>query len=217
MEYNTIRPRLTITEYGRNIQKMIEYTITIEDRNVRSKMARGIILAMGQVNPSQKDAGDFKHKLWDHLFVMSDFKLDVDSPYPMPTPEVLKLKSKPLEYPNKKILFRHYGKNIEIIIKQAMTLEDCPERENLVKNIANNLKKSYLTWNRDTVSDEVIAEHLEMMSEGKLKLGENIRLSSTSDILFKNRIIPKKKPTNNNNRRNNNNHNNRNRRNNNSR
>lgn len=189
MEYNTTRPKMIISEYGRNIQKMIEFTISIEDKEKRNKAAKAIIAVMGQLNPHLRDVGDFRHKLWDHLFIMSDFKLDVDSPYPIPSAETLEKKPEKINYPNKKMLFRYYGKNIELIVNKAMTLEEGPSKEALIKAIANHLKKSYLTWNKESVNDDVIAEHLSLLSGGKLILKEDIRLSSTSDILARNKTI----------------------------
>lgn len=193
MEYNTTRTNLSISEYGRNIQKMINHVISIEDREIRTRLAKGIIAVMGQLNPQLRDQGDFRHKLWDHLFIMADFKLDVDSPYPIPSRESLQRKPEKISYPSKKILFKHYGRNIELIIKKAIETEDGPVKAALTLHIANHLKKSYLTWNRDSVSDEVIFEHLAMMSEGKLKLDENTRLNATHEILSRNRQNPNPK------------------------
>jgi hypothetical protein len=112
MEYNTSRDKLNISEYGRNIQKMIEFTMSVEDREKRNQLAKTIIAVMGQLNPHLRDVTDFKHKLWDHLFIMSDFKLDVDSPFPIPSPETLKNKPERIKYPSNHILFRYYGRNI---------------------------------------------------------------------------------------------------------
>ena len=214
MEYNSTRPKLVIREYGRNIQKMVEYTTTIEDRDKRNKAARAIIHIMGQLNPHLRDVADFKHKLWDHILIMSDFKLDVDSPYPIPERESFNVKPARLSYSNsREIKFRHYGKNINKMIDKICEYEDGPDKDVLVNMIANHLKKSYLTWNRDTVSDEVIAEHLSILSNGKLKLSENMKLNNTSDILARNKkkkklIVNTNNKHNNNNQRYNNNNNN---------
>lgn len=185
MEYNSQRGHLIIPEYGRNIQKMIEYAMSVEDREQRNKVAKSIVDVMGQLNPHLRDITDFKHKLWDHLFVISDFKLDVDSPYPIPTAHTLDIKPQRIPYPSKKIKYKHYGKIIELIIDELAKLENNPRREAMIEKMANFMKMVYLNWNRDTVNDELIAEHLKILSNGKLELSENARLSNTNDILAK--------------------------------
>lgn len=187
MEYNTTRNKLIISEYGRNIQKMIEYAITIEDSEKRNKSANLIINIMAQMNPRIRESGDYKHKLWDHMFIISDFKLDVDSPYPKLTKNILYSKPEKISYQDNHIRFRHYGKNIEKIINKAIEYEDGPEKEALIKTIANHLKKSYLNWNRDSVNDELILDHLASLSKDNLKLNKEVRLNNTSDILERNR------------------------------
>ncbi len=181
MEYNTSRSKMNISEYGRNIQKMIEHIMTIEDRDKRNQLTRATINVMGQLNPHLRDVNDFKHKLWDHLFIMSDFKLDVDSPYP--TPSALSLARKPdrLSYSSNNISFKHYGRHIERIIEKACAMDEGEEKTVLIKLIANHLKKSYLTWNRDTVTDEEIASHLALLSGGRLKLSDDIKLQSITE------------------------------------
>jgi hypothetical protein len=187
MEYNTTREILPITEYGRNIKKMIDYVITIDDRDKRNRMAKAIVNVMAQMNQQARDNSEFKHKLWDHLFFLSDFKLDIDAPYPPPAKTFIDHKPEKISYPTYNIAFKHYGKNIERIIKKAIEMEDGEQKEALVKTIANHLKKSYLSWNRESVTDEVIATHLELLSSGKLKLGEDVKLSDTKDILASNK------------------------------
>ncbi len=185
MEYNSERSKMNISEYGRNIQKMIEYTKNINDREKRNRLSRAIIQVMGQLNPHLRDVNDFKHKLWDHLFIISDFQLDVDSPYPIPSAETLKRKPEKLKYTTNNITFRHYGKHIERMIEKACELPDNEKRDTLIKMIANHLKKSYLSWNRDTVTDEEIARHLHFLSRGRLSMKENMKLANTYDILNK--------------------------------
>lgn len=187
MEYNTSRSKMSISEYGRNIQKMIQHIMAIDDREKRNQLARATINVMGQLNPHLRDVNDFKHKLWDHLFIMSDFKLDVDSPYPVPSPEILTRKPEQLEYATNNVTFKHYGRHIERIIEKACELEEGEEKEALIKLIANHLKKSYLTWNKDAVTDEEIAEHLAILSNGKLTLQHDVKLHNTSEILSKNK------------------------------
>lgn len=187
MEYNTKRNPLIISEYGRNVQKMIYDCMQIEDREKRSKTAELIVKVMAQMTPKVKEAGDYKQKLWDHLYMISDFKLDVDSPYPMPDKDVLNEKPRPLKYSENNIKFRHYGKIIQGIIEKAITYEEGAEKEQLVSNIANHLKKSYLNWNRNSVDDQLILDHLEYLSKGNLKLQEDQKLSHTSEILARNK------------------------------
>lgn len=181
MEYNTQLDRLIIPEYGRNIQGMIEYCCTIKDREERNLCARAIIQVMGQLNPHLRDVSDFTHKLWDHLFIISQFKLDVDSPYPIPSAETFMEKPKNLEYPKGKIRYKHYGKTIEDIIKKAKELPDGPERKELTRQIANHLKKSYYNWNKDNIGDDVIFKNLAELSGGELKIDENTSLSSPQE------------------------------------
>jgi len=184
MEYNTQRPLLNISEYGRNVHKMIEYALTLEDREERNKAARTIVAIMGSVCVAQKqDTAEFKQKMWDHLFMMSEYKLDVDSPFPKPDPEVKEKETFKCSYPNKYIRYRQYGKNIENMITQAIEFEEGDEKDNLVRYIANHLKKLYISWNRDSVADEVILEHLAILSDGKLKLKENFKLENTRDLI----------------------------------
>ena len=193
MEYNTGRNHLIIPEYGRNIQKMIEYAITVENREERTKIAQTIVTVMGQLNPQLRDLTDFKHKLGDHLFIISDFKLDVDSPYPVPSQQTLKLKPERVPYPSQEFKFKHYGRNLELIIQEIIKLEDGPEKDFMIEKIANFMKMSYLNWNRDTVNDELIIEHLKVLSKGKLALHASARLSNTNDILAKNGKKPEER------------------------
>ena len=190
-DYNTQRTKMILPEYGRNIQKMVEYAIQIDDTEERNKAARAIIVIMGNLNPHLRDVNDFKHKLWDHLFIISDFKLDIDSPYEKPTREILYEKPKQVPYSDYNIRYKHYGKIIELLIKQAITFEEGPEKEILIKLIANHMKKCYLTWNREVVTDEVIIDDLKKLSGGALVVSEDLKLSESRDILSKNK---KKRP-----------------------
>ena len=186
MEYNTVRNKLVIPEYGRNVQKMVEFAVSLEDKEKRNKLAKIIVTIMSQIHPLHKDYGEFKHKLWDHLHVISNFKLDIDSDYPTPTGKVFSEKPKKIYYKKKKIRFYHYGNNIELIIKKACEYEEGQEKEALIKTIANHLKKCYVNWNRESVTDEVIAKQLLAMSDGKLILAPNVRLDLTNDIIARN-------------------------------
>ncbi len=187
MEYNTERSQLVIAEYGRNIQKMIDHVITIEDREKRTKSANIIVNIMAQMNPQIRENEDYMHKLWDHLHYIANFKLDVDSPYPPPSKDTFQKKPEPIPYSDNEITFRHYGKYVEKIIAKISEMEDGDEKDYLIKIIANHLKKSYLSWNRDSVNDETIFKHLEKLSGGRLKLTEGQQLLSTNEILSRNR------------------------------
>ncbi|MDD4544835.1 MAG: DUF4290 domain-containing protein [Bacteroidales bacterium] len=183
MEYNTERKELIIPEYGRNIQKMVENAMKIEDREKRTEYANSIIASMNNVNPDAKNILDYKHKLWDHLYIISDYKLDVDSPYPMP--DKVKIQSQPqkLSYKNSKIEFGPYGMLIEKMIETIIQMEDGEEKQELISLLAQQLKKSYLQWNRDSVDDELILKHFEQLSKGMLKLQEDFKLNTTRNIL----------------------------------
>ena len=183
MEYNTSLPKMIIPEYGRNIQKMIDFAITVADREERNKVARAIIDVMGQLNPHLRDVTDFKHKLWDHLFIISEFNLDVDSPYPKPTPETFQTKPDRVLYPSNDIRYKHYGKTVERIIAKAKEYPDGEEKTALTEQIANMMKRSYLTWNRDSVNDEVILKQLEELSNGELALADPSALRSTQTFV----------------------------------
>ena len=182
MEYNTSLSKLIIPEYGRNVQKMVHSIIDIEDREKRNHQAKSIIEVMGNLNPHLRDVPDFKHKLWDHLFIMSDFHLDVDSPYDRPSKESFEEKPEMLKYSDNNIKFRHYGKILPLIIKRTIDLDEGEYKDFLVFTIANHMKKSYLTWNKANVEDEVILKHLSQMSDDKLSMKETFKLSSFSDI-----------------------------------
>ena len=182
MEYNTSLSKLIIPEYGRNVQKMVHSIIAIEDREKRNHQAKSIIEVMGNLNPHLRDVPDFKHKLWDHLFIMSDFHLDVDSPYDRPSKESFEEKPEKLKYSDNNIKFRHYGKILPLIIKRTIDIDEGEYKDFLVFTIANHMKKSYLTWNKANVEDEVILKHLSQMSDGKLSMKETFKLSSFSDV-----------------------------------
>lgn len=193
LEYNAERPHLIIPEYGRHLQKLIDQATVIEDRDERNKAAKYIIQVMGSLNPHLRDVPDFQHKLWDQIFIMSDFKLDVDSPYPIPSREVLQLKPEILKYPQNFPKYRFYGNNIKFMIDVANKWEEGELKSALVKVIANHMKKSYLSWNKDTVKDDVIFEHLLELSGGKLNLTQSSEeLLTTVDLLRTNKRVSNK-------------------------
>lgn len=186
MEYNTQLPKLEIPEYGRNIQVMIEHCVTIEDRDERNKCAKAIIQIMGQLNPHLRDISDFTHKLWDHLFVISKFRLDVDSPYPRPSAETFATKPQNVPYPATKMKYKHYGKTIERIIDAAKTYEEGAEKKELTRLIANHLKKSYVNWNKDSVTDDVIFKQFKEMTNNELVIDETSALTHANELRNKN-------------------------------
>lgn len=170
MEYNTQRKKLPLPEYGRSVQNMVDYALTIEDRAERQRCARTIIGIMGSMFPHLRDVPDFKHKLWDHLAIMSDFKLDIDYPFQVVKPEELVVKPETIEYPQKYIRYRHYGRFLGELIEKAMTIEDEPERKRLINLLANQMKKSFANWNKDGVEDQKIVDDLREYSNGAIDL-----------------------------------------------
>jgi hypothetical protein len=189
-DYNTQRKRMELPEYGRNVQKMVDHIKTIKDRDERNRAAKTIISIMGNLNPHLRDIVDFKHKLWDHLAIIAEFDLDIDSPYPVP--EITKLREKPKEIPymSGEIRFLHYGRIIQLMINAATELEEGEEKEYLTTLIVNQMKKSYITWNRSQVADEVIINDMKVLSKGKLKMTEGVRILEVRELLPQ----PKKKP-----------------------
>jgi hypothetical protein len=183
LEYNTERSHLIVPEYGRGIQKMVDAALLIEDREKRNKVANTIVNAMAMLNPSVREITDYKQKLWDHLHIMSDFKLDVDCPYPVPEKSVVHAKPERVAYPTSDIKYKYYGKVMEDMIRKVTDLEDSPKKEQIIQNLANFMKMSYLTWNKDTVDDVTIFHHMEELSKGAVKLHDTVRLNHTAEIL----------------------------------
>jgi len=187
MDYNTQRKKLSLPEYGRHIQQMVDHIAGIEDRDERNRLARSLIGIMGNLNPHLRDINDLKHKLWDHLFIMSDFKLDIDSPYPIPSVEQYQEKPKQIPYPNNPIKYKHYGRVIELIIEKAIAMEEGPEKEALKQMIANQMKKANIAWNKDSVLDEDIFRDMKTLSDGALTMAPGLKLVESRD--FKNKRI----------------------------
>ena len=185
LEYNSQREHLIIPEYGRYVQNLINQITAIEDRDRRNKGARYVISVLGNLNPHLRDVPDFQHKLWDQLFIMSDFKLDIDSPFPIPTREVVQLKPERLTYPQNFPKYRFYGNNIKYMIDVARKWEEGELKNALIIVIANHMKKCFLSWNKDTVTDEVIFNHLLELSNGELNLTSMKEELSTSQNLMK--------------------------------
>lgn len=183
MEYNTTRGKLILPEYGRNVQNMIAHAMEIVDREERNRATRAIIEVMGQLNPHLRDVDDFRHKLWTHLFVMSDFKLDVDSPYVIPKQETLNEKPEIMAYPKSTIRFGHYGSYTQRILESSRDVTDEKEREYLKNTMANFMKLQFLAYNNDAVENNVIAQQLKELSKGDLILENPDELVNTNTIL----------------------------------
>ncbi len=183
MEYNTTRSMLILPEYGRNVQNMIAHAMTVEKRDERNRAAQAIIEVMGQLNPHLRDEDDYRHKLWTHLFVMSDFQLDVDSPYEIPKKESLNEKPNIMEYPKGKIRFGHYGKYTQKILAEAKSIESPEEKAFLQKTMGNFMKLQFLAYNNDTVENNVIANQLSELSGGELAIENPDDLANTNQIL----------------------------------
>jgi hypothetical protein len=176
-DYNSTRSKLLLTEYGRNVQNMVKYIVALPTKEERNRYANVVIELMGFLNPHLRDVADFKHKLWDHLHIISDYKIDVDSPYPLPSPEAIHIKPEPLGYPNQRIRFKHYGKTIELMIAKAKSIEEPARKQHMVQAIANFMKMAYVQWNKDSVADEIILSDLLHLSNGELRLEENVNLN----------------------------------------
>ena len=183
MEYNTTRDKMILPEYGRNVQNMITFAMKIENRDERNRAAQAIIEVMGQLNPHLRDVDDYRHKLWTHLFLMSDFQLDVDSPYEIPKLEKLQEKPNLLEYPKNSIKYGHYGKYTERILNTAKDTKTEDEKEFLKNSMANFMKKLYLAHNNDAVENHVIAENLKELSKGELVLDNPDELTNNNTLL----------------------------------
>lgn len=193
-DYNTTRTELILAEYGRNVQNMVKYICELPELEERNKYAQAVIDLMGFLNPHLRDVADFKHKLWDHLHIISGYKIDVDSPYPKPTPEQAAAKPKHIGYPQQRITYKHYGKTVEVLIEKTKAVEDPERKTAMVQGIANFMKMAYVQWNKDNVADETILKNLRELSGGELKLDDNFNLNKVEFKPVVNR------PANNNNR-----------------
>ena len=184
--YYTQQKKLIMPEYGRNVQQMIDHCVSIEDREERTRCANTIINIMGNLFPHLRDVDDFKHKLWDHLAIMSDFKLDIDYPYEIIRKENLRTKPDRIPYTLTPIRYRHYGKTLERMIKKCEDYPDGPERDQLISLLANHMKKSFLTWNKEVVDDDKIFKDLREYSHGRIDLSpETFRLKESKEFLQK--------------------------------
>ena len=198
LSYNTDRPQLKIPEYGRTLQQMVDHCVSIPEKEKRNMEARLIINVMGEINPHLRNVPDFQHKLWDQIFIMSDFKIDIDSPFPTPTRETLSAPPERLQYPSVLNKYRYYGHYIRSMIDIACSWEEGEKRDALIIAIAKHMKKAYLEWNKDLIEDEVIGQHLEELSNGKINFsyiksllpkGE-LGMPNAQGIPVKKRFIP---------------------------
>lgn len=190
MEYNTGREHIVIAEYGRNIQVMIQHLMEIEDRKQRTEAAHFIISVMAQMNPQVKESNDYAHKLWDHLHIIANYELDVDGPFPKPTPEMQTKRPDHVGYQKKNIRFGHYGQYIYDIVRKVKEMEDGPRKQAILVDIANQMKRDYLNWNRDTVNDLLILDDLYKISDGEIALPVDTKLIPTNEVLGKNQQQP---------------------------
>ncbi len=175
MQYNTQQKTMPLPEYGRSIQNMVDHALTIQDPAERQRCANTIINIMGGMFPHLRDVPDFKHKLWDHLAIMSDFKLEINYPYELIKKDNLSTKPEAINYPATRIRYRHYGRLVEKLINEASAMPESEEKQNLVALICNHMRKDYTTWNKDTVDDQKIAEDLYELSKGQLTMTDSIQ------------------------------------------
>ncbi len=189
-DYNTSRSKLILPEYGRNIHRMVDYIKTIDDRTERNRLAHSVVAVMGNLNPHLRDISDFKHKLWDHLALIARFDLDIDYPYDPPRPETFIEKPKQVAYGTSRIRYRHYGHSVEMMVKSACELPDSDDKYKLISQIANHMKKSYYSWNRENVDDEIILNDLNTLGGGTIDI-KRVSLTDTRELVAKKRY---KKP-----------------------
>ena len=193
MKYNTARDHLVLPEYGRNVQKMVDHAITIQNKEERNKCVKTIIDFMGQMNPQLRDLKEFNHKLWDDLFIISKFQLEADSPYPLPEPKKLDERPEKMPYPKNKIKFPFYGAALENMIRYAVNQNDGRDKEIMIGMIANHMKKSYLLFNKHSVSNDTIILHLKQLSDNKLTLPKDFEFIRSSTVINKSQRNYKKK------------------------
>jgi len=192
LDYNTQLKRLDLPEYGRNIQRMVDYALTIEDKEERKRCVQTIISIMGNLFPHLRDVPDFKHKLWDHLAIMADFKLDIEYPYDIIHKENLYSKPDKISYNTNRIKIKHYGYTLEELIAKATSMPEGPERTRLIQLMANHMKKSILTWNREAVEDQKIFDDLRTLSDGKIDVNEEtVHLMDSREIVNSRKSMPR--------------------------
>src|ERR1017187_3303858 len=178
MDYNSSRNKLVLKEYGRHVQKIVEACVHVKDREKRNQFAKELIELMGQLNPHLRNVEDFRHKLWDHLFIMSDYKLDVDSPYPIKGRAEIEKRPKRLKYPQSRIKYKHYGKNVESLVAKAIATEDEEKKAGFTQCIGNFMKLVYQNWSKENVNDETIKNDLRLLSKGALVISDEQDINS---------------------------------------
>lgn len=185
-EYNTLRPQIILKEYGRNVQKLVEYIRSVPDKNKRTELAATLIELIKQLTPSLKDQPENPQRLWDDLYIIADFVLDINNPYPVPEREILFKKPMKVNYPQSKVRYKHYGKNIEKLVKEALKKEDPQEKEEAIIYLGKLMKTFYGNWNKETLDDSVILNDIKLMSDGKLTLNiEKVREDNLFEKLYK--------------------------------
>lgn len=193
-EYNTQKPRLILREYGRNIQKLVEYMSGVEDDEKRNAYASVLVDLMRQINPNIKDSNEYNQKLWDDLFIMSDFKADVESPFPKPEKEILTRKPQKVNYNVNRLRYKHYGRNIELIIQKAIDTDDPDEKQAFIIYLGKLMKTFYSAWNREVVSDQVIIDHIKELSRNKLEIDQQkVKEENLFEVLYKEKTVKPKK------------------------
>ncbi len=199
-EYNTVRPGIKLKEYGRNVQKLVDFIRTIPDKEKRTQMAFTLIDLIRQLTPSLKDQPDNPQRIWDDLYIIADFNLDVNNPYPVPIPEVLFKKPMRVAYPQSEVRYKHYGKNLERLVKEAMKLENLQEREDAIIYLGKLMKTFYGNWNKETLDDSVIIKDLKLLSGGKLDMNlDKVREDNLFEKLYRERKKPRPQGGSNNN------------------
>ncbi len=195
MDYPTLNGKLIMPEYGRNIQRMVEHALTIEDREERTRCVKSIVHIMGNMFPYLRDVNDFKHKLWDHVAIMSGFKLDIDYPYEILTEATQYTSPESIPYKNSNINYQHYGRTLEDMIEKVAEYPEGEERTELIRLIANQMKKCFLTWNKEVVDDRKIYDDLRELSKGKIDISseDSFKLVESRDVLNSRKNKPKKK------------------------
>jgi len=191
MDYNTAREKLFLPEHGRNIQKMIDYIASIEDDEKRTKYAFNLVNVLYNLSNNDSKDGDFLHKIWDQVYIMSDYKLVVDSPFPAPTPEEIAAKPKRIPYNVNRIKYKHYGNLTQVLINKVAALPDGEKKEKTIAMIATQMKKLYLVWNRESVDDELIFENMQELATEGINIDPKLKLTSTGLLLSqeKNRML----------------------------
>ena len=186
LEYNTQRSGIILKEYGRNVQNLVDYIRSVPDKDKRTEMANTLIDLIRQLTPSLKDQPENPQRLWDDLYIIADFNLDVNSPYPTPQREILFKKPMKVAYPQSEVRFKHYGKNIERLVKEAVKLEDPKEREEAAIYLGKLMKTFYGSWNKETLDDSVIVKDIQILSQGKLSLSlEKVREDNLFEKLYR--------------------------------